>query len=108
MIGEFKNRITFERYGAPTQSATGGLIQGSLAALWVKWSKVEDRSGSLSTDKGREWNYDYKVTVRYQPSKVEQSGDLVIYGGNRMVIRSVEFKGEGRKRLVIIRCSRHE
>jgi hypothetical protein len=109
MIAEFKNKVTIERYGAPSQSATGGNVRGALSAtIGPYFAKVETRNGSLNTGHGREWSYDYKITVRYYPTQVIQSGDFVVFEGNRLAVRSVEFENEGQRKLVILRCSRHE
>jgi SPP1 family predicted phage head-tail adaptor len=102
-------KISITRPGQPTQTAGGGLVPGNPTATMTKWAKVEDRSGSLQVDSAqREWNYDYKVTVRYTKSFVEKGGDLIAFDGKTLSIQSVSFKDEGNKSFVVLRCSVNE
>ena len=107
MIGEFINRVTIIRKSAPTQTASGGLVAGA-ETTFEKWAKVEDRTGTVNKANGREWNYDYKITVRYEPSMNYYSTDFVEFGGMKMSVREVSFNKEGKRKFVILRCSRHE
>lgn len=95
-------------YSAPTQSEGGGLIQGSALPAIERFAKVENRSGNVSKEAGRQWNYDYKITVRSYPSDNYDSTGFVTFEGNRLSINSIEYENEGKKRFAILRCSRHE
>lgn len=102
-------KITLTRPSAPTQTSGGGLVAGAPSATMEKWAKVENRSGALQVDSAqREWNYDYKITVRYTKSFVEQSSDLVSFDGKTLAVRSVSFTNEGAKEFVVLRCSVNE
>lgn len=107
-ISDFKSKVTIIRPGTPTKTAGGGLVP-TTEWTFPKWAKVESRSGSMQTDSAQnEWNYDYKITVRYTPSNIEKSGDYVTYDGKTLLVRSLSYDGEGAKRLVILRCSNNE
>lgn len=109
MIADFKNKIKIIRPGAPTQSAGGGLVAAETSTEVVKFAIVEDRSGSMQVSSAqREWNYDYKITTRFNKSFVEQGGDLIEHEGKTLIVRAVSFDGEGAKRLVVLRCSVNE
>lgn len=103
----FRSRVTIERYTF-AQDPTGGLVP-SLEISYTKWAQVENRSGSFGVDRmQRDWNYDYKITLRYEPSRVEKSGDMVVYEGKRFQVRELVIEGEGMKKFVILRCSYNE
>ena len=105
MISEFRNLITISRSAAPTKSASGGLNKGS-ATTWTRYAKIESRSGSVGIDRSeRTWNYTYKITIGYDPLNKERSGDIVTYDTYKLQIREVSFQDEGKRRLVILRCS---
>lgn len=105
--GDFKHKVTISRNGAPSQTAGGGNVKGS-PTTWTKWAAIENRNGTLNQGNGKEWAYDYKITLRYEPSRPTLSNDLVTHEGKKMIIRSVQRLDEGAKKYEVLRCSRHE
>lgn len=100
----YRNRVTIERY-THVQDATGGLIP-VMELSYSKYADVEDRRGNIQTNGlQRDWSYDYKITMRYEPSRVEQSGDIIRHDGKKLQVNEVSFSGEGTRRFVILRTS---
>lgn len=109
LISDFKNRIIITKYSPPTQTAGGGLLPGAAIGSFTKWAFIESRSGVVVLDsQQREWNYDFKIRVRYTKSFVESSNDLITFEGKTLIIKSVSFEDEGAKRVVILKCSVNE
>jgi SPP1 family predicted phage head-tail adaptor len=104
MIGDFNRRVTVKAWGS-TQDEAGGVIP-TLTASYTIWAKVEDRSGQVRQDEQqREWNYDYKVTFRYEKYRVVTSGMTIDYDGKRLAINSISYFNEGNRKEVVARCS---
>lgn len=108
MVGDFKSKVTFIRRSQPTQTAGGGLIRGA-EVTWDKFAQVESTGGSIATNNNqREYNYDYRITVRYTPDYEEKVGDFVVYENIEMVVRSKTVDIEGGKRFIRLQCSINE
>lgn len=104
MIGELNRRVTVKSWGH-TQDEAGGLID-TLTASYTIWAKVEDRNGrQMISEQQREWDYDYKVTFRYEKSRIVTSGMTIDYDGKRLAINSLSYINEGNRKFCIARCS---
>lgn len=104
MIGEMNRRITFRSWGS-TQDEGGGAIALLLLSYTI-WAKVEPRSGQFfSGEQQQLWTYDYKITCRYEKSRVISSNFTIDYDGKRLSINSVSFEQEGNRKNVVLRCS---
>ena len=104
MIGQLNRRVTLKAWGS-TQDEAGGVI-ASVVAFYPIWAKVEDRNGRLyQGEQQREWSYDYKVTFRYEKSRVVSSGMTIDYDGKRLTINSISFLDEGQRKYAVARCS---
>lgn len=104
MIGEMRNHITIKQYTS-TQDAAGG-SQSVLANTYSVWAKVENRNGSTQTTNAQtQWNYDYKITIRYDKLKNIKQNDQAEYDGKTLLINSLQIQDEGKKSLLVLRCS---
>lgn len=104
MIGELNRRITFKSWGS-SKDEGGGPIPVLLLSYTI-WAKVEDRSGYLYTgEQQAQWNYDYKITFRYEKSRVVKSNYTIDYDNKRLSINSVSFENEGTRKYAVARCS---
>lgn len=104
MIGAMNRRITFRSWGS-TQDEGGGAI-ATLLNTYTIWAKVEPRSGQLySGEQQALWAYDYKITFRYEKSRVVLSNYTIDYDGKRLRINSVSFENEGNRKYVIAKCT---
>jgi SPP1 family predicted phage head-tail adaptor len=104
MIGELDRRINFKSWGA-TQDPGGGAIPIILLTYNI-WAKVEARSGQMYTGEQQSvWNYDYKITFRFEKSRVVASNYTIDYDGKRLSINSVSFIEEGNRKFVIVKCT---
>ena len=104
MIGQLNRRVTLKSWGN-TQDEAGGVI-ASVVAFYPIWAKVEDRNGRLyQGEQQREWSYDYKVTFRYERSRVVNSGMTIDYDSKRLAIKSLSYENEGTRKYCIARCS---
>lgn len=104
MIGELNRRITFKSWGAD-QDPGGGPIALLLLSYTI-WAKVEARSGQMySGEQQALWTYDYKITFRYEKSRVVPSNYTIDYDSKRLAIRSVSFLQEGNRKYVVAMCS---
>ena len=84
-----------------------GGLDNTLINSWNKWAKIEDRTGSNNVSQNQsKWEYDYKITTRYYPSKQTKSNYLISYEGMIMKIESISINNEGHKKLEILRCSK--
>lgn len=104
MIGKLNRRVTIRRWA--TQQDDGGGSDKVLVDAWDTWAQVEDRSGfSIHSQEQDQWQYDYKVTMRYAESRKVGSNDTIDYEDKRLKINSLSVKSEGSKRFIICRCS---
>lgn len=103
-IGELNRRITIRSWGS-TQDPGGGPI-ALLLVTYTIWAKVEVRSGQMySGEQQAIWTYDYKITFRYEKSRLPASNFTIDYDGKRLVINAISFINEGNRKYVIARCS---
>jgi len=104
MIGEMRNHIIINQY-TTTESDSGG-TSSVLSATHNLWAKVENRSGSIQTGNGQiQWQYDYKITIRFDRLKAIKQNDEVVYDGKKLLIQSVQNIDEGKKFYLVLRCS---
>lgn len=104
MIGEMNRRITFRSWGSD-QDEGGGAIP-LLLTTYTIWAKVEARNGQMFSGKQQTlWTYDYKITFRYEKSRLVASNFTIDYDGKRLAINSLSFINEGNRKYAIARCS---
>ena len=104
MIGKLNRRVTIKSWGN-TQDEAGGIIPVETASYPI-WAKVEDRNGRLFTgEQQAQWSYDYKVTFRYEKSRVATSNMTIDYDSKRLAINSLSYENEGNRKYCIARCS---
>lgn len=104
MIGEMNRRITFRSWGSD-QDEGGGPIPLLLTSYTI-WAKVEARNGQMFSGKQQTlWTYDYKITFRYEKSRLVASNFTIDYDGKRLAINSLSFINEGNRKYAIARCS---
>ncbi|HRI24355.1 MAG TPA: phage head closure protein [Ferruginibacter sp.] len=73
---------------------------------WEVWANVENRTGGPTTQNAQQlWQYDYKITKRYEASRPVKSNYEVRYKGMRMKINSVSPDREGNTRYEVLRCT---
>jgi SPP1 family predicted phage head-tail adaptor len=105
MIGEMRHLVNILEYSYITDIYGGSspVLSNSTNA----WAKVEWRNGGNSIISGQKvWNYDYKITVRYDSNIT--SDNTVVYDGQELAIVSIETKSEAQKRFMILRCNKVE
>lgn len=104
MIGKLNRRVTLKSWSS-TQDEAGGVIP-LITSTYVIWANVEDRTGHIMQgEQQRQWSYDYKVTFRYEKSRVVTSGMTIDYDSKRLAINSLSYENEGQRRYCIARCS---
>lgn len=104
-IGKLNRRINLKAWGSTQDSEGGGVIPTIISSYNI-WAKVENRNGNLFLgEQQREWNYDYKVTFRYENSRVVNSSMTIDYDNKRLAINSLSYQEEGQRRYAIARCS---
>lgn len=73
---------------------------------WPLWADVGDRSGFNSEPFAQSlWQYDYKITVRYEKGRVIGSNYTVDYDGKRLKINSCSPHTEAYRQYMILRCT---
>lgn len=104
MIGKLNRRITIKTCGK-IKDAGGGLTPIETGSYSI-WAKVEDRFGTIVTGQNQvQWNYDYKITFRYEVSRPVTSDQTISYDNKKLAINSISFENEGNRKYVITRCS---
>jgi head-tail adaptor len=84
-----------------------GGIDNTIVRSWQKWAMIEDRTGSNGvTQNQTQWQYDYKITMRYYPSTPTKSNYYIVYEGVAMKIENISINNEGYKKLEVARCSK--
>ncbi len=84
MTGEMNRRITLNRPAATTQDEGGGIVVGVLSSYNI-WAKVETRNGSIITGQNQQqWQYDYKITFRYERSRPVASNSTIDYDSKKI------------------------
>ena len=103
-IGEF-NRIITINTSTTNQDAGGGLSADETDSYTMR-AKVEDRNGfPVTTQEQQVWNYDYKITVRHERTRVIKSNQTISFDDKTLAINSVSFENEGKRRYAILRCT---
>lgn len=104
MTGQLNRRITIKSW--PHEVDEAGGVSGVVGVSYSIWAKVEARSGAMFTSEQQAlWNYDYKVTFRYETSRIVKSNYTIDYDNKRMRINYVSFLEEGRKKFCVARCT---
>lgn len=106
-VGKLNRRVIIKTWGSD-QDIGGGVIPKVLSA-YIIWAQVEDRNGSMYLgEQQRQWAYDYKVTFRYEKSRVVTSTMTIDYDGKQLAINSISYFNEGNRKYCITRCSAME
>lgn len=101
---KLNRRITVIVWGT-TQNAIGSPV-AAIAAAWDMWAQVEDRSGSnFAPYQQSVWQYDYKITVRCEETRVIGSNYTIDYNNKRLKINSVSFVEEAYQMYTVLRCT---
>ena len=104
MTGELNRRVTIKTW--TTIQDAGGGSTATESASYSLWAKVENRTGRAVNPNGQlTWDYDYKITVRYEASREIKSNMTVLYDSKKLKIESVSFDEEGRTKFQVLRCS---
>ncbi len=104
MTGQLNRRITIKSWTHETDEAGG--VSSVVGVSYTIWAKVEARSGAMYTSEQQAlWNYDYKVTFRYEASRVVKSNMTIDYDNKRMAIKSISFLEEGNRKFCVARCT---
>lgn len=99
-----RNHIVVNQY-TTIETDTGG-TNSVLSASHSVWAKVENRNGTMQTGNGQmQWNYDYKITIRFDRLKAIKQNDEVVYDSKKLLIQSVQNVDEGRKNYLVLRCT---
>jgi SPP1 family predicted phage head-tail adaptor len=105
VIGKLNIKITINRYKSGVVDAYGSPAI-ELDKFWSKWANVVDKRGSHSVSEGKEqWNYDYKITQRYEASRPTKENDRIVYNGNLLQINSIQIIEESFKMFEVLKCS---
>lgn len=84
-----------------------GGLDNTIVQSWEKWAMIEDRTGSNNvTQNQTQWQYDYKITMRYYPSIPTKSNYYIVYEGVAMKIENISINNEGFKKFEVARCSK--
>lgn len=103
-IGQLNRRITIKPWTVTKDAGAGGTAVAG--TTYTVWAKVEDRSGvPVTTQNQQQWNYDYKITFRYEISRPVTSNETIVYDGKTLTINSISFENEGNRKYIIARCS---
>lgn len=104
MIGKLNRRITIKT-STNEQDEGGGLVAIETDS-YEMWAQVEERSGIATIGFEQQvWNYDYRITVRYEKTRIIKSNQTIEFDGKTLSINSVSFQDEGKRRYTILRCS---
>lgn len=104
MIGELNRRVTIKT--STYEVDEGGGPSAVETDSYTLWAKVEERSGIATTGfEQQAWNYDYRITVRYEKTRVIKSNQTISFDGKTLAVNSVSFQDEGKRRYTILRCS---
>ena len=104
MIGELNRRITIKT--TTYDQDAGGGISADETESYILWAKVEERSGvANSSNEQQIWNYDYRITVRYEKSRIIKSNQTIGFDGKTLSVNSVSFEKEGKRWYTILRCA---
>lgn len=99
------NRIIIARAWAAIKNNQGGLDPIEIGS-WQMFAAVEDRTGSSTSPYNQEiWTYDYKIKIRYAPSRVIGSNYTIDYDGKTLKINSIATVKEGYKHYSEIKAS---
>lgn len=106
MIEKLNRKVKIIQTAAPVKDEYGGLTEGA-ATEYEMWAEVKDRSGfPVLNEQQHIWNYDVRVKVRYEASRLIKSNYYVQYEGANYSIKEVVAENEGKKRFVILRCQK--
>lgn len=84
-----------------------GGLDNTVLRSWTKWANIEDRSGSNNvTQNQTQWQYDYKITMRYYATTPTKSNYYIMYEGVAMKIENISINKEGFKHFEVARCSK--
>lgn len=104
-LGKLNRRVTINRYTVSVVDQYGSPTV-TIDTTWTKWASVEDKRGGHTVNKGTEqWDYDYKITMRYEASRPLLENDRLEYTGKVLQINSIQIIEESFKQFEVIKCS---
>lgn len=99
---KLNRRVVIERYSIAVDEYGGS--ESTLSDSWEKWANVEDRMGAMVQNvNGIQWRYDTKIVMRYSASKPTRENDVIKYGGNVYMVKSIQLNDEAHKRFEVCR-----
>ncbi len=103
-IGQLNRRIDIKSNDY-NQDAGGG-VSAEEVDSYTLWAKVEERNGIPTFGYEQQiWNYDYRITVRYEKSRIIKSNQTVGFDGKTLSVNSVSFEKEGKRWYTVLRCT---
>lgn len=106
MIEKLNRRVTIISEGDPVKDQYGGLTNTD-GISWSMWAQVENRTGfPVTAEQQMVYNYDYKITVRFEKTRLIKSNYTVEYEGEKLSIKEIQIKDEGSNRFRILRCQK--
>jgi SPP1 family predicted phage head-tail adaptor len=73
---------------------------------WNKWAAIEYKRGGHSVAQSTDqWDYDYKITMRFEKSRPTKDNDKIIYNGMLLQINSIQVIEESFKKFEVLKCS---
>lgn len=104
-LGKLNIRVTVNRYESSAIDEYGSPAI-TIAETWSKWASVEDKRGGHDVNKGTEqWDYDYKITMRFEKSRQLLDTDKLVYNGKTLQINSIKIIEESYKQFEVVKCS---
>ncbi len=111
MIEKLDRKVTIYISTGTTVDIYGGVSESvasnPVLIYYTMWGEVQDRSGfPVLNEQQQIWNYDIRVKVRYEASRIIKSNYRLGYEGFKYAIKEVSTQNEGKKRFVILRCQK--
>lgn len=103
-VAELNRRITLKSWTGSIDA--GGGVSAVQVLSYLIWAQVEARNGiPYLSEEQQVWNYDYKITFRYETSRLVKSNFTIDYDSKRLKINSLSFEEEGNRRFCVCRCT---
>jgi SPP1 family predicted phage head-tail adaptor len=104
MIGEMRNRVTVKKWTYAKDAGAG--ISAIANVSFTVWAKVENRTGQAQVIEGQPaWNYDYKITIRFDKLNPVTQQNTLEYDGKKLKIQALQNIDEGKNFYLVLRCS---
>lgn len=106
VIGKLNSKVSINIWGLNGGIDAYGATEPTILDTYEKWANVQDKRGSSTQNNDQQqWNYDYKITMRYEKSRPTKSNYTLVYDNNKLQINSVQIIEEGSKRFEVLKCS---